>query len=675
MRKICIVAMISMGWVSQAMASQQGDINLYDLSLEELMQVEVSIASRQPETMRQVPSAVTVFTRNEIREMGIANVYDLLNYIPGFQTTRTIDVVNQSLVHSRGVASLNGEVLFLLNGHRLNENSTGNTARYVRTLSTTNIKQVEVIRGPGSALYGSNAFLGVVNIITETGENDADLHTGSFDNLGGHATITKTFGSLAVDASLSYDGDRGQEYTRGEDYPQGPQSTRDPQQNLNFYSSLLLHGTRLDLGYMKHKEQDFLTFNGVAPAGEAWSKSAYTLIALSHDWELTNALELKGGMSYSRHELAAVGWFGPANPTAPPATRYYADRLLGPYSQNSAYEADLDLAWHIDSTSDLLTGLSYRHEGTDTLGHYTNYWSDVPGIEAQPRESSYLGGSRLIEEVPSLDSREKFLDNYGLYAQYRRDLTNTIHTTVGLRFDQYEVVGTTNNPRLSLVWDAGQDFTLKAFWGTAFRAPSLAELYTNSQKSIGNINLKPETIATTELVCLKRFRAVELEGVYFHNHLSDAIERKAPVSSTDSRQTWINGSDQNYDGLELRIIWNPLSALRLTLTHTHVFSGLESNTYNDFSSFIAAYHIGRWRFNVNGIYREQDEDGPTGQGDYTIVNAKFSYALNESFHLYSKVDNLFDHRYVNVEADSSSTYFDTVPNQGLRWGVGLESQW
>jgi len=673
---IAIFAILAGG--VHAQASQGGDDALYALSLDELMQVEVGIASKRPETVRQAPSAVTVFTRREIQAMGVEDVYDLLNYVPGFQTTRTIDVVDQSLIHGRGLANLNGQVLVLLNGHRLNENSLGLSTRFTRVLSTSNVKQVEVIRGPGSALYGSNAFLGVVNIITVSGVNDAGLHAGAHDAVGGYANLAKDFNGLAVNASLGYDHDRGEDYYKGADYPQGPQSTSDPSQNLNFYSTLALHGTTLEVGYMNHENQDFLNFNGVAPSGQAWSESAYAMAALSHDWTLSDALSLKGGMSLSRHELSSVGWFGAKNP-ASPTNPYFADRLLGPYTQNSAYEATLDLTWRVNSASDFMTGFSYRHEGTNTLGHYTNYWSAVPGVEAKPSAGSYLGGVERIENVPSLDSREQFLDNYGLYAQYRRDLTSTVHATAGGRYDEYDVSGGTFNPRVGLIWDAADDLTIKAFWGTAFRSPTLAELYTNSQRSVGNIALQPETVASTELVCQKRFSAVDVEAVYFHNHLTDVVERSR---ASDGRQTWHNADDQSYDGLEARVIWDALASLRLYLTHTHVFSSLGASSFNDFSSFIADYHAGPWKFNLNGLYRPRQQDDALKQNDYAVINAKLGYQLSKTLTLYSKADNLFDSRYVTYESpfsannpQTSTPYYTSVPNQGLRWLLGLEAAW
>ncbi len=642
--------------------------SLYALSLEELMQVEVGIASKQPETVRKAPSAVTVFTRNEIRAMGIDNVYELLNFVPGFQATRLIDTVDQSLLHSRGLANLNGDLLFLLNGHRLNENSLGLTPRFIRNLSTANIKQVEIIRGPGSALYGSNAFLGVVDIITLSGENDADLHLGAYDNLGGHANLNKSFGPLTADLSFAYDRDRGQEYAKVQDYPQGPTTTSDPQQDLNFYSTLALHGAKLELAYMKHQDQDFLKMNGVAPAGEGWSDSSFTMVSLSREWKPAEAWALKGGLTFTRHALTAVGWNGPAKP--PAATH---DALLGPYNQHSAYEANLDSTYRLDGKSDLLLGLAYSHAGTDFLGISTNYLS--PSHATTQKDAFYLGGAAQVEDIPSQASLVRFADSYGLYTQYRRDLSETLHATAGLRFDQYEVTGATTNPRLGLIWDAEQDLTLKAFWGTAFRAPSLLELYVNTPVRVGNLALKPETIATTELVCQKRFRSLELEGVYFHNSLEDVIERKVPISASDPRQTWVNGDARSYDGVEARILWDPLAALRFTLTHTHVFSGLEANTFADFSSFIVDYHPGLWRLNLNGTYRHPEESGLGTSNSYVVANAKLSYALNQTFTLYGKGENLFDYRYTTVESDVSSTFFDTVPNRGLRWMVGIEAQW
>ncbi len=645
----------SLSTVSMAANEQVAD--LFDMSLDELMGVKLDIASRRPETMRQAPSAVTVFSRSEIKAMGIDNVYDLLNYVPGFQVTRSIDVVEEALVHSRGVANLNGEVLFMLNGHRLNENSQGRATRFVRYIPTANVKQVEIIRGPGSALYGANALLGVVNIITVSGVNEVGVHGGSYDNHGGYVNLYRKVGGLDIDASFSFDRDRGEKYNIS------GAETRDPQQDINFYSSFSFNSTKLDLGYLQHKNQDFISFNGVGDVGTTWADTKYLLAAISHVWQLGSDLKIKGGLSYTRHSIESAGWFKAANPPS-----YSEDFLLGPYSQNSAYDANLDASYTINPESSLDWGLVYRRAGQDYLGVCTNYLS--PSHSLTPSDANYLGECLLEKDIPSLDSREVLLTNYGVYSQYRRQLTTHLNLIAGLRFDHYEVSGNATSPRIGLVWQHKKT-TLKAFWGSAFRVPTIAELYTDSPRSQGNTSLEPQKVETTEIVLQQRIKRFELEGVLFHTKEIDPIERFV----SGGVQSWQNGSTHNYEGGEARVIWDVCTDLRLYLTHTHIFTNLSPSSYDDFSSAIVNYQTKKWSFNLNGIYRDTQDVALNDQNDYIVVNTKVSYQFNPALLIYGKADNLFDYDYATYESDVSSTAFDSVPNKGLRLVLGMDTKW
>ncbi len=657
MCRIFLIMVLMLMMVSNAWSGAENMTSLFTMNLDELMDVKLDIASRQPETVRQASSAVTIFTRSEIMAMGIDNVYDLLNYVPGFQTTRSIDVVEEPLIHSRGVGSLTGGVLFMLNGHRLNENSLGRVTRYVRYVSTANVKQVEIIRGPGSALYGSNALLGVVNIITVRGVNEAEIHGGSYDAYGGSLNFSRRWGRVDVDASFLFDRDRGEKYNI-----QG-QETSDPRQDINFYSSFSLGHSKLDLGYLQHKDEDFITFNGVGVPGSTWSDTEYIMAALSHERQFGENLNVKGGISFSQHRGKSSGWFSAADPPT-----YSYDVLLGPYSKNSSYEANLDASYTIDTASDLDVGVVYRYAGKDFQGACSNYISPTHSLTVI--DANYLGECRLESDIPSLDSREVFLTNYGLYSQYRRQLPANFNAIVGVRFDHYEVSGDDLSPRLGLIWQY-QDTTVKVFWGTAFRAPTIAELYSDSPRDQGNIDLKPERVETTEVVFQQHLPRVELEGVLFHNTTIDPIDRVV----LGTIQTWENGSTRNCEGAEARIIWDPLTDVRLYLTHTHIFTNLDSNSYDDFTSFITNYQMGLWQFNANGIYRDQQANGLANQNDYWLVNAKVSYKANAALTVYGKAANLFDYSYDTYESDLSSTAFDNVPNKGLRLVFGMEMKW
>lgn len=124
------------------------DDNLLEMSLEDLMNVEVSVASKSKESLSDAPSSVTVLTGTEIRNMGLHTLEDVLNYVPGFQTTRDIEQGTATRISSRGRASaLSESILFLLNGQRLNDLYTGGVSILNRLIAVDNIKQVEIIRG------------------------------------------------------------------------------------------------------------------------------------------------------------------------------------------------------------------------------------------------------------------------------------------------------------------------------------------------------------------------------------------------------------------------------------------------------------------------------------------------------------------------------------------------
>jgi outer membrane receptor for ferrienterochelin and colicins len=152
--------------------------DIFDLSIKELMQVRISLATKTEETVLTVPSTITVFERTDIESLGVKNAYDVMNFVPGFQMTRGDWVGAVPKEHARGVYLDNGYILVMVNGERLNEVSFGKASVYTPHIPIDIIERIEVIRGPGSALYGSNAFLGVLNIITQQSVNQLKVSIG-----------------------------------------------------------------------------------------------------------------------------------------------------------------------------------------------------------------------------------------------------------------------------------------------------------------------------------------------------------------------------------------------------------------------------------------------------------------------------------------------------------------
>ncbi|MGO2374595.1 MAG: TonB-dependent receptor plug domain-containing protein [Pseudoalteromonas prydzensis] len=140
-------------------AATQAD-DLFALSVEDLLEVHVDIASKTSETLASAPSTITVFNRKKIALLGVNNAFELMNFVPGMQSTRGDWVGAVPKDHARGVYLDSGNILVMINGERLNESSFGKASVYMPFIPVEVIDKVEFIRGPGSALYGSNAFLG-----------------------------------------------------------------------------------------------------------------------------------------------------------------------------------------------------------------------------------------------------------------------------------------------------------------------------------------------------------------------------------------------------------------------------------------------------------------------------------------------------------------------------------
>ncbi|MFW6327783.1 MAG: TonB-dependent receptor plug domain-containing protein, partial [Bacteroidota bacterium] len=192
------------------------------MSLKDLMNVEVTSVSKIEENLRKSPAVVSVINHEMIRNYGYRTVYDALIDIPGFSP---IQDVNDKIIGVRGVhGSTNQKFLLLINGHRITE-SLWNLTDIDYNISLENVRQIEVIRGPGSAIYGRAALTAVINIITFSGgEIDGlklDLSLGNHgyrkagfmygtkDNSGNEVEVFGHFAALKgeeIDVSSDYDG-------------------------------------------------------------------------------------------------------------------------------------------------------------------------------------------------------------------------------------------------------------------------------------------------------------------------------------------------------------------------------------------------------------------------------------------------------------------------------------
>lgn len=147
---------------AQQSLSSQDTADLYSLSLLELRNIKVTAATKTEVSLRETPGIVTVITQEEIEASGARDFIDVLRLVPGFEFGQ--DASNVASISMRGLWAAEGKVLVTMDGQELNDNLFASTV-FGGHYDVTQIKRIEIIRGPGSSIYGGSAELGVINII------------------------------------------------------------------------------------------------------------------------------------------------------------------------------------------------------------------------------------------------------------------------------------------------------------------------------------------------------------------------------------------------------------------------------------------------------------------------------------------------------------------------------
>ncbi|MDQ3050456.1 MAG: TonB-dependent receptor plug domain-containing protein [Bacteroidota bacterium] len=184
--------------------SVRADQNFYDMTLEQLMGMEVSVASRQSLTTRQSPGVVTLITEEEIKSSGARDLMDLLRRVPGFDFC--VDVEGVVGLAVRGNWAHEGKAMLLIDGIEMNENLYS-TLQFGNHYPIHNIRRIEIIRGPGSAIYGGNAEYAVINIISKTpaelNGGEAEISYGRTMTAAGQQSTSLALGNQYKDFGFS----------------------------------------------------------------------------------------------------------------------------------------------------------------------------------------------------------------------------------------------------------------------------------------------------------------------------------------------------------------------------------------------------------------------------------------------------------------------------------------
>lgn len=607
----CILTVLAAG-VSVPAAAQEPPSAL---TLEPI----VVTANRVPTPAAEVGSAVTVITRQELEDRQIRQVSDVLRTVPGVAVNRTGPLGQSAQIRIRGSES--NQTLVLIDGVEVNDPSSESEFDFAH-LMADDIERIEVLRGPQSALYGSDAIGGVVNIVTRRGEGPvggtASLEGGGYGTVRDHASVSGGDDDLDVllgAAGLLTDGTSAAR--RG--------SEADGTRNGTVYTKIGLHPSELvDIDVIGRYTRFRTDLDGFAGG----------LGAIDSRDDVDGSTFL--GRIQGRLKLLDGRW----------------EHVVGlSYVDDSRDYRDGD---------DIVTS-SYRGK-TTRIDYQTNLSLDTEALLPAEHRLTFA----VDHEEQQADSDSGFADfsrrigSTGLVGQYQLGLFDSLFLTGSVRHDLNDLFRDTTTWRLTAAYRIDATGTkLRASYGTGVKNPTLFELYGFTNTYRGNPNLKPERAEGWDAGFDQEVWGdrVVLDATYFEQRISDLIVGSGQGSAN------LPGT-ATARGVELGVSVIPIDDLTVRAAYTYTdaqdatgaelvrrprnIASLDIN-YR-FLDGAATVNLG---IDYNGpqkdlAFDEAYNSSPATLDGYTLVNLAASYQVSDRVQVYGRIDNLLDEAYEEV---------------------------
>ncbi|WP_256470527.1 TonB-dependent receptor plug domain-containing protein [Alkalimarinus coralli] len=572
-----------------------GSDSLWDIPLDELGQVRVTSLATGTETPLDKAAAVaTVITEDDIIAMGATDIDQVLETVPGLHVNRSNQTYTPKYTF-RGITSLlNPQALMLVNGIPVTSAAFGNRGNVWGGMQIKTISRIEVIRGPGSALYGADAFAGVINIVTKDRNNingtQAGLRAGSFNTQAGWVqTGFTTDRNLDIGFVLEYQTTDGQH----EQVDQDIQSNLDSAFGTN--ASLAPGGVntgvkstdmRLDIkkddlrfrvGYQGRFNVE--TGPGVSesldPVGQFASNRINTDISyLFKDVAPGFDVESRASYFYNTQEVEKGSVLFPAGTAWPDLSASPPGSTLATFNNGIIGEPEYKEEQARFDLSSVYRGIDNHHLRIGTGFFWGDLYEtkesknfDVAFTPAGPLLQPKASGLTDVSDTSEVFLPEKDRTSYYLFIQDEWQVADNWQLVTGVRYDDYSDFGDTVNPRAALIWATTDSITTKLLYGRAFRAPSIAELFaTANPVALGNSDLEPETIDTYELALSQQVNREWLYSVnLFYYSIDDYIDF-VPSTGGNIAQ---NIGERTGKGGEFELQYDPTSELRIIANYAY----------------------------------------------------------------------------------------------------------
>lgn len=627
---------------TEAETGADDSLALLKMSLKQLQSIKITSATKTPQTDNEIPAVTRVVTARQIRERGYNSLEEALQDLPGIQGRDISGFNSYSFV--RGAPSQNNLVLLLVDGVQINELNSGGFYGG-RQHNLANVKRIEVVYGPASALYGTNALSGIINLVTFDPDDKAaqtsqiSATSGSFDT----QQVDFRVGRYDVDRSVGFtlsgvwkSTDKARLGGRAGDYnwPVGVDSS---ETDLAFDGKFQWRGFKAGFVFQDKDASNSTTFKMTSPAyasyrpqGSTWHMRFLNLWA-EHDFKFGDTLTLNSKVYHRRADVV-------------PDTIVYIDTATSQqsvwYRPNDLWGIEEKLSYTPNDRLNVVGGLV--HEVEDLAEDYSKI---LVSVDANP-----------LPSPPRPDSLTNRLSS--LYAQVQYKVMPELILTVGGRMDESDYYGDSKNPRLGLVYNRNA-LTAKLIYSRAFRAPKPWDFYFGS----GNTGLEPERMLSREVYLAWRFDSRWLADLsLFDNRIDNKLFKDLPANR------WVNQGVLETRGLELSAKYVARD-LRFYLNYSYTDSkdeqGVESNeiskhVYNTGFTYNFTDHVDvDLRANYLGKRKNPKTIPATGMNvidDAMVLHTTVSYRDFHGVDFQLIVRNLFDAEYYHPSNLSPDRY-------------------
>ena len=627
----------------------------------------VSIATGRPQSIQTAPSVASVITAEDIRNTGARDLVDILRLVPGFYIGQTANAAAPVLAVRGFTSAFNQTTLLMIDGVPQNELVLGDRFMALGKIPLDSIDRVEVIRGPGSALYGADAYSAVVNIITRREipeQNQGVLSGGSHDTRNARLLAGQRWGETKVVGALEYEETDGYAPWIEADQQSrldallgteaslapGPANTH----RQAFGALVNFTGPQTTLGLRASAWRDLGTGIGIAAALDPVGQSESTLVEGTFQWrDQREAWTLNSTVNSRFLNFQADQW------------HFFPPGAFGRFPEGVIYNAEFDerfLRWN--------GTLGYAgvadHDWTFGVGAE---WGEAE-LQAESRNYTLVNGIPLpigpvqdTTQAPDTGSPTFSRNLWFAYLQDEWRLHPDWTFTWGLRYDHYSDFGDTVNPRAALVWNARHDLTVKWLYGRGFRAPTPLERQPRQIPALqANPALQPEQVDAIEWALDYHPRLDLQTRLNLFYHETDQQIRYQNDGGPTFRPE--NVGQQTGRGLEWEGAWDLTPHTRLSgyyayQKNTDETTGADAGYTPRHQAWVQwQSRLYPWLFTVQARYvgaRDRVAEDPRPPPDtYALLDVYTRYAFSKHLEASLDIRNLFD---VAVEDAGVGTAF------------------